>query len=120
MPTVRVCEICGKSYRPIKGNQKYCPVCKSKKVGRKELRKIVCTICGDTFMSPLYNKKYCSKACRDLSKIDLSRMEKKVCGVCSKLFETTRKEKIYCSTTCAGIAKRAKDKLWREKNVGKC
>ena len=117
MATIRECTICGKKYHPIKANQKYCPVCKSKKVGKRELHRVVCAICGDHFMTLLYNKKYCSKKCRDLSKIDLTRMKTKECKICHNYFKTTREEKIYCSRACAGEAKRIKDKAWRDAHV---
>lgn len=111
--TTKVCEKCGKIYRPLKGNQKYCVVCKAKPDTKQELHTITCPVCGKLHNSLLYNKKYCSKVCRDLSKRDMTRLKTKICAHCGENFETTRISKKYCSLECALDHKKEYDANWK-------
>ena len=115
--TLRKCEGCGKDYRPIKGNQKLCPVCKAKKPVQKVYHRICDNPkCKKPFDTTVYNKLCCSSACTQEKHRDHSHDERKRCPVCGRQFITGNSKKIHCSATCAKVTKAEYDKKWREEH----
>lgn len=113
---VRACEGCSKPYRPLKANQKLCPVCKSKKPV-SELLTRTCPVCGKVFKTTLYNKMRCSVQCTLEANRDHSRDHGVVCKGCGKTFITGKSNKDSCSPGCANQIKREYDKEWRKKHA---
>lgn len=112
----RVCENCGKPYKPVKGNQKYCPVCKNRHAPIRHEQTLVCPICKKEFISDIYNRKYCSPLCRGkAARLDVLTYDK-VCEECGKAFKATKISKKYCCKDCAKKAKVKKDMQWRHKD----
>jgi len=114
----KYCRICGKPYRPIKGNQVICPVCKQKNIGKRIMHSVSCSVCGVLFTTDLYNKEYCSKECREVASRGEEVLLKKVCPQCEEEFEATKVSRVYCSKECAKKAKLILDTAWRKKKLG--
>lgn len=116
--TIKHCRLCGKPYRPIKGNQVICPVCKQRNRGKRVMHTVTCPVCGELFTTDLYNKEYCSKECREFANRGEEPMLEKICPQCKEEFKATKVSRVYCSKECARKAKAILDAAWRKKKQG--
>jgi len=114
---IRECVVCHKSYQPVKGNQKKCPVCKTKYVQKSKLHTVVCSYCHKEFTTTLYNKEYCSATCREAGPKSRRPTYDRICAYCGKPFTATKITVNACSKECRREVKRIKDNAWRTKHV---
>jgi hypothetical protein len=111
----RECEICHKEYKPVKGNQKHCPVCKGRPQPKREVTVHKCVVCGKEFKSAIYNRLYCSAACRVKKAHGGEPIYTKTCTICGETYTTTKKSRAYCGKECAKKGKVIKDMEWRKR-----
>lgn len=69
MLSFRRCVVCGKEFKTVARNVKYCSeVCRRLDKPIKSVKKKICPICGKEFETTAKNVKYCSKECRLIGK----------------------------------------------------
>ena len=117
----KICEICGSSFEPRNGNQKYCTECgKDPEAARTRYELAVrrnkinagdfvkpmekdCKNCGKKFITTYESREFCSENCRDEYKVNTA-----VCPYCKKklIDKGITTGRGYCSEEC-----RKKDEL---------
>lgn len=57
---VGICEICGKSFKRLKPQERYCSIeCRKEAFRRSSYAEIICPVCGKKFVKSSKNQKYC-------------------------------------------------------------
>ena len=126
---IRNCQICGKEFVCIRGNEKYCSdECRQERhrqdrqhAGKGKAK--TCLECGREFIAEVGNEKYCSIECRNISTEwikNLSYHKKnnvpdlnKTCVVCGRQFSAHNRNVLVCSDECSRARKR---ELYHAKN----
>lgn len=105
----KICETCGKEFKPKKSTLKYCSrVCYEEKRARKENK---CKVCWKLFIWSRKTQQYCSKECR-MKDVSLEIVSKK-CPTCWKEFNTKDINKIYCCIKCRNCQEKICEICWK-------
>ncbi|ALK09509.1 hypothetical protein [Blastochloris viridis] len=103
----RVCECCGKTFRPIRENAdtRFCSLRCARESRRIDIPERACEHCGTMFQPTSANldAKFCGKACADAAKRTLP---DRACKACGGVFHPTNAGQLFCSRACADQGKK--------------
>lgn len=99
---MRICEVCGKVFKP-KLNQKYCSTfCRSRARFLKQKKIIVrlCNYCGEPFQMSSKYRAFCSDECRNNFHYTSTNGKIRLCKHCGEPFRMSNEHILFCSREC--------------------